>query len=383
MCDNIRNRMKTLGGKMKKIYILLQVAASIYCGQMLMDWYHRDMYQLMSLICIHLILYLISSVVRKPFIKHMVLGADIIYLVIILLAGNNYELFMVLFLVALEFVSMDTGFIKKLGVAGITLWIGSVFIDFIVADWLIYSTFLILTIFIYFNEERVKVLTDTRDTLMVQVNSLNKLLEGVKQEKKQMAYITQVTERNKLAQALHDKVGHLLAGNIMQLEAIKIILPRDKDKGMLMIEQVADSLRGGMEEIRHTLKGIKPASSENGLTQIKEELQIFQSKTGIKPKLIYVGDLESIDLEMWQAIILNLRETVTNFIKYSKGDAFSISIEVMNKFIKVRFKDNGLVEQTLSKNLGLMGIEERTLNVGGKLIINTDEGFETIMLISR
>lgn len=367
---------------MKNSYIFLQLFGSVYCGERLMNAYGFDIYHVVSLMCIHLILYLISVVIAQTPKKEIILGIDLAYLTIVLLAGN-YEIYMLLFLVALEFLNLECHAVKKASVVGLTTLMGVIFLFTIKDNWFIYSVFLIIGIFIYFNEERLTQLTDTRDTLIEQVSSLNKSLEVLKQEKKQTTYITQITERNKLAQQLHDKVGHLLAGNVMQLEAVKIILPVDEAKGMACIDQIADSLRAGMEEIRYTLKELKPASSESGLSQVKGLLQDFKERTGITPKLVYKGDLESIDLERWHVIGENLKETMTNFIKYSKADIFEVSIEVLNKIIKVRFKDNGHIHKPITKSLGLMGIEERTLGIDGKLIINTENGFETIMLLKR
>lgn len=367
---------------MKKIYIFLQFMVSLYWGQLLIDWNRDNIHMIISLLCVHLILYLISVIVIQPSRKQLILGVDIMYLVVATL-GENSALLIILFLTSLEFLQISSGSIKKIGVVGVNIWLITMWLAEVLDNWFIYGMFLGISFFIYFNEKRLVQLIDTRDALMEQVSRLNKLLEGLKQENKQMAYITKVTERNKLAQQLHDKIGHLLAGNVMQLEAIKIILTRDEEKGLELLDQVTSSLRGGMDDIRFTLKDLKPGLGESGLSQIKKSLQHFKEKTGIIPKFIYEGDLESIDLEKWHVIHENLKETITNFIKYSKGNYFSVSIEVMNKLIKVSFKDNGRIDGPISKGLGLMGIEERTLSIDGKLIINIEEGFETIMLIKR
>lgn len=368
---------------MKRIYIVLQFLISIYCAQSLYAWYRKDMGQLIGLICIHLILYLMSVVMTKISYKQWFLIADMIYIGIALMGGCNYDLLMILVLVATEFLTLDIDYIKKLIVLGGSLWISSMFWDLVMGNWLMYSVLIVLTLFIYFNEDRIRQLQGAKDTLMDQVSHLHKSLEVLKREKNQTAYITQISERNKLTQALHDKVGHLLAGNIMQLEAIKIILSQDEAKAIGCLEQVTESLREGLEEIRYTLKELKPAIGESGLSQVKVVLQSFKEQTGITPKLSYKGDLESIDLEKWHIISDNLKETVTNFVKYSNGDEFTVSIEVMNKLIKVRFKDNGYIEGSIKKSIGLRGIEERTLSIDGKLIVNTENGFETIMLIKR
>jgi signal transduction histidine kinase len=60
---------------------------------------------------------------------------------------------------------------------------------------------------------------------------------------------------------------------------------------------------------------------------------------------------------------------------------------VYNKIIKFEVKDNGYGAgnaakiENMSKGMGLKGIEERSIGIGGKVIIDGSKGFSVITLL--
>ncbi|MBZ9688965.1 histidine kinase dimerization/phosphoacceptor domain-containing protein [Clostridium estertheticum] len=70
--------------------------------------------------------------------------------------------------------------------------------------------------------------------------------------------MSQLEERNKIAQEIHDNIGHTLSGGIMQLEGAKLLLDIDLPKSKSMVQSTINVLREGMDNIRITLKNIKP-----------------------------------------------------------------------------------------------------------------------------
>lgn len=366
---------------MKRKTLFLQVLAIIFCGQQFMES-NISIGSIIPILCVHLILYLLSGMTSRSNLKKLLLFVDVLYLGSLIWIGYSFMFLMVLLTL------LDLYMIPRYPIENIVLIIivgGLSFFSLgeLIHNWFIYSLLIMSSIYSYMNEVRLEQLLKEKTMLLGEVSMLGRALEESKQEKKQMAYITKVAERNQLAQKLHDKMGHLLAGNVMQLEVIKLIINKDQSKGLELLEHVIGELRSGMDEIRLTLKALKPATSESGLSRIKEILEDFKEKSGKKSELIYKGDLERIGLDLWRAIEENLGETLTNFMKYSSGDQLKVTIEVMHQVIKVTFKDNGFVKTPIVYGLGLRGIEERTLGVGGKLILNMEKGFETIMLIKR
>ncbi|MGL4345434.1 MAG: sensor histidine kinase, partial [Cellulosilyticaceae bacterium] len=120
-------------------------------------------------------------------------------------------------------------------------------------------------------------------------------------------YMAQMTERNMMAQRLHDKIGHTLAGNIMRLEVVKLMLEKDPPRAGLVLDEIIDHLREGMDDIRRTLRELKPEQSEVGLHTVKALLGGFEVQRGVRSTLYFEGDLKAISVLQWQVIVDNLK----------------------------------------------------------------------------
>lgn len=191
-------------------------------------------------------------------------------------------------------------------------------------------------------------------------------------------------ERNEISGAMHDKIGHTLAGALLQLEALGIILKNDgNEKAVGIIKNVTNLLRNGMDDIRATLRSIKPPIEELGVNKIKLLLQNKLKDTSFKYILTSEGNLDLISRRQWEIIIEGIRELSTNSLKYSKGNKIKVNIEVLNKYIKVEVSDDGIGSNKIIKGMGLQSLEERMLNLQGNLILDGSRGFTAIMIFKE
>jgi signal transduction histidine kinase len=199
----------------------------------------------------------------------------------------------------------------------------------------------------------------------------------------EIAYLSQLEERNRLAQEIHDRVGHAIAGGMIQLEAASALLERDREGARAMMDNSVNALRDGMESIRRTLRGIKPAREELGIHRLKTMLDEFAAASAIATRLSYGGDLSAIGQPQWKAILDTIRECLTNTARHSSAKETRVRIDVMNRIVKVEAKDDGRGNYSIKRGLGLTGIEERTAAIGGKVILDGSKGFSVIMLLPR
>lgn len=228
---------------------------------------------------------------------------------------------------------------------------------------------------------RVKALNAEVDKLRNQNQVLNRNLGRDVEFKTQLQYLSQMEERNKIAQEIHDNIGHTLSGSLMQLEAAKLLIENDKDRATQIIQNTIDVLRNGMESIRATLRNIKPPAQQMGVNRIKLLLNEFSAGNDITNTLVFKGEIDTIAYSQWKIIYENTSEALTNISKYSKATTVTVNIEVLNKLIKYEIKDNGIGAVNIKKGLGLRGIEERCEEFGGKVIIDGSNGFSIIVLL--
>lgn len=265
------------------------------------------------------------------------------------------------------------------------LLIISVFIinyNIIIGEYLAFSLFSLLAYyFILERENKIKFLTIKNDKLEEKNYRLHINLNNQMEYKNQIIYTSQLQERNRIAQEIHDKLGHSISGSLMQLEAAKLIMDKDSDKSKAILQNTINVLRDGMENIRFTLKNIKPETEEIGINKIKLLLDEFNNKYIINASLYYSKNLDRISYIEWKVIYDNIKEAVTNVIRYSEAKNIKVTVEVLNTLLKVEVKDDGIGCIKITKGLGISGIEERTMNLEGKVIVDGSKGFSVIMLL--
>ena len=187
-------------------------------------------------------------------------------------------------------------------------------------------------------------------------------------------------ERSNLAQALHDKLGHNINGSIYQLEAIKVLMEKEPEKSKQMTQAVIDQLRTGMDEIRAILRKERPERKELALLQLYKLCGDCSDK-GVEAELETEGDIALIDDGLWEVILDNAVEALSNSMKYSKCKKIIISIKVMNRIVKCSIKDDGRGCPAVIDGMGISGMKMRVRSVNGSIDIESMNGFTVNMLL--
>ena len=229
--------------------------------------------------------------------------------------------------------------------------------------------------------EKINILTEENDKLRENNYFLHKKLETDMEYQNSFKYFSALEERNKISQKMHDDIGHVISGSLMQLEAAKLLIDKDSEKSRRIIENTIVILRNGMDKIRETLRNIKPSREEMGINKIKVLLNEFKSRSNIDVNFSFDNEINIISQIQWNIIYDTINEALTNIIKHSKATNVKIGIKVLNKLVKVEIRDNGIGAINIKKNMGLIGIEERVAYVNGKLLVDGSDGFSVIILL--
>ncbi|MBC1604309.1 two-component sensor histidine kinase [Listeria rocourtiae] len=224
-------------------------------------------------------------------------------------------------------------------------------------------------------------LTIDNDEMRVKLDGFVARLEAAETNGLRQAYLAKLEERNALSHEIHDQLGHSLTGGLMQLEAAKALLPIDLEKATELLNNAIVINQSGIEEIRKTLKMTKPAQESLGVNRIKAQLEAFETQYGIRTIFQMQGVVGKISQGMWYVLIQNVTEGLTNVLKYSQATKVEVSLAVLNKFVRLEFRDNGIGAMSINKSLGLTGMEERTVKLGGKLIIDAADGFVIVTIL--
>lgn len=213
-------------------------------------------------------------------------------------------------------------------------------------------------------------------------DKLSRLLQEAKESMEHKEYLLKLEERNKIAGKLHDEIGHTISGSIFQLEACNLIIDEDLPRAKKMIDSVATLLNSGINSIRSSLKSIKPETSLLGLQGIKAQLAEFRERSGIDITIDTESESE-IPQKVWFITRENVKEFLTNTLKYSQATEVTFICKVLKGIIKIRISNNGNPEKVIVPGLGLRGMEERVNEAGGTLIVDGSNGFSITMIFKR
>ncbi len=201
-------------------------------------------------------------------------------------------------------------------------------------------------------------------------------------EKNSLSFENKILEeRTRLSQALHDKLGHSINGSIYQLEASKILMTKDTKESTRIIQGVIDNLRTSMDEIRSILRKEKPDKKRMTILQLIGLCEECKEKFGIEAEVKIDGENKEIAEGLWEVILDNTFEAVTNALKYSNCTKITIEITILHKVIRCSIKDNGIGCKVIKEGMGIQGMLNRMRKVKGFLDINGENGFHINMII--
>ena len=187
-------------------------------------------------------------------------------------------------------------------------------------------------------------------------------------------------DRAELSQTLHDRLGHNINGSIYQLEGVKVLMDKDPDKAKTMVQAVIDQLRTGMDEIRAILRKERPEKRKIAMLHLYELCEDCNKK-GVEANLTTEGDASQVPDNLWEVILDNAYEAVSNSMKYAKCKHINIVIVVMNKMVRCSIEDDGIGCAKIEDGMGISGMRQRARSVNGMISFETEAGFKVTMLL--
>ncbi|MOA09892.1 Sensor histidine kinase DesK [compost metagenome] len=183
--------------------------------------------------------------------------------------------------------------------------------------------------------------------------------------------MTVYAERNRIAQEIHDIVGHSLTSTILQIEAGKRLLSRDMDSAVVRLKEAQDLVRHSLSEIRNSVHMLK----EDKYYDIVEALQLLihntERNTGV---VIHTSIDPALNMSFIQKKVIYhaLQEGLTNGIRHGSSDEFSFSLQAEGTELQFRLADNGVGSSQITMGFGLNMMRDRVEQLKGTLYIASE-----------
>ncbi|HEY8409066.1 MAG TPA: sensor histidine kinase [Gaiellaceae bacterium] len=193
------------------------------------------------------------------------------------------------------------------------------------------------------------------------VRAFNQMLERLETERRESgrrALQAQEAERRRIASGLHDEVGQVLTGVLLQLDD----------------EQTKAAVRQALNEVRRIARELRPEMLEQlGLVSALTELsRRFAESSGIRVERAFASELPPLSDEAELAVYRVAQESLTNVARHAGATQVDLALEpgVGSVVLSVSDDGRGISEAAATNGHGgLRGMRERALLVGGALAI--------------
>ena len=191
------------------------------------------------------------------------------------------------------------------------------------------------------------------------------------------AHTAQVQERNRLAREIHDTLGHVLTGITAGADACIQMMDDSPEMARHQMELIADTARNGMNDVRRSVKALRPDSleKENLSGALNKMCTSMAQSSGAQIQLeeSLAGLTLSQDEE--DCVYRTVQEGITNAIRHGHATRVQVRCHIEDGVLEVSVKDNGIGCKSVTPGFGLQHMQERMLMLGGTFWYENSDGF--------
>ncbi len=241
-------------------------------------------------------------------------------------------------------------------------------------------------------EERTSILNDANKALTSEIgdrrraeNMLDKSHKQLRETTRRLELVRE-EERRSIAIEVHDELGQSLTGLKMDLAWLHNRLPHNE----LLQERVtsmSQTIDDTINKIRQISIQLRPAILDDlGLkAAIEWHLQEFQNQTGIRYEFKTKPATLEIDRDYATSLYRIIQETLTNIARHADASKAKVSLKQITDELVLTISDNGKGisqgKMQSSQSVGLAGMRERALSLGGDLSITAPQGKGTTIVV--
>jgi GAF domain-containing protein/two-component sensor histidine kinase len=192
-------------------------------------------------------------------------------------------------------------------------------------------------------------------------------------------------ERTEIAREIHDELGQALTGLKLDLFWLKRKLPQEQSLLTDKIDGMARLLDQTIQGVRGIATRLRPSVLDLGLTAaIEWQLGEFQSRTANACKVSSCLEEIQLDRQRSTALFRIFQEALTNIARHAKASSVEINLEERGHDVVLQVSDNGVGIESGRiqdpKSLGLLGMRERALLLGGQVMIRRNSATGTTVI---
>lgn len=199
----------------------------------------------------------------------------------------------------------------------------------------------------------------------------------------------QEDERKRISREIHDGPAQMLANVMVRSDLIeRIHRERGPEEALTEIKSLKEMVRNSFQEVRRIIFDLRPMALDDlGLipTLKKYLFSIEQYHKGVKFNFFHSGEENRLPAKYEVTLFRLIQESVQNALKHSGAEVINVTLTIDQSNVAVSVTDNGRgfdVQSTNPQSFGIIGMKERVDLLQGKLLINSEIGKGSNILIT-
>ncbi|MGI6653569.1 MAG: sensor histidine kinase [Christensenellales bacterium] len=246
-----------------------------------------------------------------------------------------------------------------------------------------YLLYTALYFYLSMKEQRQRALTQENTRLQIDAQQARHYRLLQQRYENQMTLNARLQERQRIAQDVHDLLGHSVAASILQLEAARKVMPTQPERADAMVVTATDALRQGMERIRSAVHNMRAEAPDLSAQEMALIIERFRRDSGLQVIADIQDSEQPLTPAQWEALNANLTEALGNVLRHAHASQVHISLQMLPGMVRLEVADNGVGAQDMVEGMGLSGMRQRTAALGGSLMVRGDQGMQVITLLPR
>lgn len=191
------------------------------------------------------------------------------------------------------------------------------------------------------------------------------------------ARIAELTERSRIANKLHDEVGHEITAAVIAMQAFEQLWKENDPEAETFLEQARQRLDNSSAQLRETVHNITPIQ-QSGPARLEDICRQF---TALPVQLNIFGNTDLIPAHLWTVLEPCLKEALTNTVKHSDASSVEVTLDVSSSIVRLSIQDDGSLQKDNDPGTGLRNLRRRAESVGGTVTAHFDQGFQLICVL--
>jgi signal transduction histidine kinase len=200
-----------------------------------------------------------------------------------------------------------------------------------------------------------------------------------------------LAERQRLAHEIHDTLAQDFISIIMHLDAAEQSVRPEDETVQRHLGQAQAAARSGLRQSRHVVEDLLPEQLAQAILPdaIANVVARWSESSGVPVEFAVTGEVVGLETAVDKTLLRATQEALANVRKHAQASSVTVTLSYLGDQVMLDVQDDGVgmvadgsVSSLAAGGYGLIAMRERITNLNGDLIIESEPGDGTTVVVS-